>query len=44
MHDIGIIAIGPIVTEPESDTQPGKISIEVLTRLMAKTLLKCRQS
>jgi hypothetical protein len=31
MHDIGIIAIGPIVTELESDTQARKISIDVLT-------------
>ena len=31
MHDIGIIAIGPIVTELESDTQARKILIDVLT-------------
>ena len=31
MYDIRITQIGPIVTEPPADAQPGRISIEVLT-------------
>jgi len=31
MDEICITGIGPIVTEPASDTQPGSISIEILT-------------
>lgn len=31
MEEICITGIGPVVTEPASDTQPGGISIEVLT-------------
>jgi hypothetical protein len=38
MHDIGIIAIGPIVTELESDTQARKISIQILSAVLAMEL------
>jgi hypothetical protein len=38
MYDIHITKIGPIVTEPPADGQPGRVSIEVLTTEGQKAL------
>jgi len=39
MDEMHITGVGPIVTEPASDTDPGSISIEVLTSDGQETLV-----